>query len=731
MVIGIRIAVYGKGGIGKSTISANVSAALAGKGLKVLQIGCDPKHDSTRLLLGGNIPTTVLDYIKCALPEDRHLEDIVFTGHGGVACVEAGGPEPGVGCAGRGVITTFELLEELGLDQEYFDVSIYDVLGDVVCGGFAVPVRDEYADVVFIVTSGEYLSLYAANNILKGIKNFTEKTSKVAGIIYNTRGLEEEDDRVRRFAEAVRLPVITQIPRSEIFASAEKEGHTIIEKYPSSAESEIIRNIADHIKKILDDREERLYPALPLEEKELESIVLQREDLADVKKFDVSVLKKRMEQVKVKSPSVKNRRPLIGCAFAGAVSVAAQITDAAIVMHCPRSCLLMICEKLFDRELHSAQIYNLPYDAGFMKRFFSTDMTDEDFIFGGEEKLKQTIESSIGKGYKNIFIVTACPPGIIGDNVGGVVSGILEDYPSVNLIPVEVDGNLKGDFAQGIMEAYRTIAGIIRSGERGQQAKERSVNVIAEKWLATNDEASMDIIEELLKRLGISLNSRFLSKVPFSSLENFNRAALNLPADAEDTSLSIKTLLSSASDVPFFDKSLPTGFRESEEWLLNIAELFNEENTAKEIIAEEKEKYQQKIERLKPHFEGKKVLITSYPKSVDWICDLAHDLDMKILKIGLTYSPISESFTSRYEGEIEIEKNYPLEKRTEDINELKPDLVLHTYPRLRPADKARGVQIPYCPGFGFQAAVDQAEKWSRLMKVPVIEGWRSDGEVVL
>lgn len=696
-----------------------------------MQIGCDPKHDSTRLLIGGKIPATVLDYIKEVLPEDRHLEDIVFSGYGGIACVEAGGPEPGVGCAGRGVITTFELLRELGLRQDYFDVSIYDVLGDVVCGGFAVPVRNEYADAVFIVTSGEYLSLYAANNILRGIKNFTEKTGKVAGIIFNSRGLEEEDNRVMRFAKAVRLPVVARIPRSESFAEAEKEGCTIIEKYPDSADAWIIRNIANHIEKILNERDGSLYPALPLNEKELESIILQREDLADVKKFDVSVLEACTDHVRITSPSVKNRRPLIGCAFAGAVSVAAQITDAAIVMHSPRSCILMICEKLFDRELHSTQVYNHPYNTGFMKRFFSTDMTDEDFIFGGEEKLKKTIESTISKGYSNIFIITACPPGIIGDNVGGVVSGILEDYTDVNLIPVEVDGNLKGDFAQGIIEAYRTIAGIIQDSGHKEQAKVKSVNVIAEKWLATNDETSMDVIEELLNRLGISINSRFLSKVPFSSLENFNRAALNLPVDAEDTSRSIKTLLSSASDVPFFDKSLPIGFRESEEWLLGIAGLFNEEETAKGIIAEEREEYWRKIEQLRPHFEGKTVLIASYPKSVDWICDLAHDLNMEILMIGLTYSPVSESFTSRYEVEIEIERNYPLEKRTEDIKTLKPDLVLHTYPRLRPADRARGVQIPYCPGFGFRAAVDQAEKWSRLMKVPVIEGWRSDGEAVL
>ena len=173
-MISIKIAVYGKGGIGKSTISANVSAAFAKNGHSVLQIGCDPKHDSTRLLLGGKIPVTALDYIRDILPADRNPEDIIYKGYGNVACVEAGGPKPGVGCAGRGIISTFELLEELGIKSSLFDITLYDVLGDVVCGGFSVPIRREYADAIYIVTSGEFMAIYAANNILRGIRQFTE-----------------------------------------------------------------------------------------------------------------------------------------------------------------------------------------------------------------------------------------------------------------------------------------------------------------------------------------------------------------------------------------------------------------------------------------------------------------------------------------------------------------------------------------------------------------------------
>ena len=223
----IQIALYGKGGIGKSTISANLSAALAESGKSILQVGCDPKSDSTRLLLGGRKIPTVLDYLRKTPPDKQRLEGLLFKGFKGVACVETGGPKPGVGCAGRGILSSFEALVRLGVRDVPLDLVLYDVLGDVVCGGFAVPLRSEYADAVFLVTSGEFMAIYAANNILRGIKNFEDSSPRVAGIIRNSRGLEAEDQRISAFSKAVGLPVVTSIPRSEIFSRAEKAGKTL------------------------------------------------------------------------------------------------------------------------------------------------------------------------------------------------------------------------------------------------------------------------------------------------------------------------------------------------------------------------------------------------------------------------------------------------------------------------------------------------------------------------
>ena len=202
----MQIAIYGKGGIGKSTVSANLSAALASCGRKVLQIGCDPKHDSTRLLHHGRKVQTVLEYLLNTPPDEQMLESVLMEGYLGTGCVEAGGPKPGMGCAGRGILTAFEFLDRFQVRKGY-DHVVYDVLGDVVCGGFAVPVRKQYAEAVFLVTSGEAMALYAANNILQGIRNLDPEENRIAGIIYNSRGAADESRKVEAFAQAVGLPV--------------------------------------------------------------------------------------------------------------------------------------------------------------------------------------------------------------------------------------------------------------------------------------------------------------------------------------------------------------------------------------------------------------------------------------------------------------------------------------------------------------------------------------------
>jgi nitrogenase iron protein NifH len=279
-----QIAFYGKGGIGKSTTSQNTIAGLADitDGERIMIVGCDPKADSTRLMLHSKAQTTVLHLAaERGAVEDVEIDEVLLKGYKGVKCVESGGPEPGVGCAGRGIITAINFLEENGAYEDLDFVS-YDVLGDVVCGGFAMPIREGKAQEIYIVTSGEMMAMYAANNIARGILKYAHSGGvRLGGLICNSRKCDREVELIETLAARLNTQMIHFVPRDNVVQHAELRRMTVIEYNPDHAQAEEYRTLAN---KIYNNTNFTI--PTPITMDELEELLVEFGILGDDKEFE-------------------------------------------------------------------------------------------------------------------------------------------------------------------------------------------------------------------------------------------------------------------------------------------------------------------------------------------------------------------------------------------------------------------------------------------------------------
>lgn len=745
-----QIAVYGKGGIGKSTLSANISAALSLNNKRILQIGCDPKHDSTKLLMRGLSIPTVLDYIKTKSPLEYRKSDILFEGFGKIGCIEAGGPKPGVGCAGRGIITAFELLETLHIKDNY-DMIVYDVLGDVVCGGFAVPIRREYSDSIFIVTSGEYMSLYAANNILRGIQNYDENRPRLLGILYNSRNVKNEDDRVYKFAEAVKLPVFARIPRDDIFARAEKANVTVLEltQNEENPVADIFKGIA---KRICEGTEH--FAANPLTDDELETLILSNEDAINKASHSASSSPKQEEDTPscscesaepyeactgissgqeestsdydapYLSKNVIRDEPLHGCAFNGAMTMSSNLKDAVILAHSPKSCTYLSIQTISSAGRRTLFERGNILPSSLIPNVLSTDMSETDMVFGGSENLLSKVKSVLNSQTPPpaIVIVSSCPSGIIGDDIDDALSLSTE---RTKIVTVKAEGNLTGDYLQGMLMAYTSLAKQII--DRNVEKREKTVNIVFEKVVARNTEMNFQRLKTFLTRMNISVNCRFLCNTSYASLRDFCSAELNLLAYRDYTGKILEDFFIKEYGASFFEKQFPIGFKETSDWLLALGKHFDASDEAKSIISENEIIYQNRMKLVRPKLEGKKLMIITYNHELDWILNAALDCDMKIVKICVLNFSQDEGFRSslsEIDG-IEVVENYDKDERSSDIKRLKPDIILSNY---EPVSEQSCITdtIPMCPDNGFFTGLEMVERWSRLFSKSKEGEWLND-----
>lgn len=746
-----QIAVYGKGGIGKSTLSANISAALSLNNKRILQIGCDPKHDSTKLLMRGLSIPTVLDYIKTKSPLEYRKSDILFEGFGKIGCIEAGGPKPGVGCAGRGIITAFELLETLHIKDNY-DMIVYDVLGDVVCGGFAVPIRREYSDSIFIVTSGEYMSLYAANNILRGIQNYDESRPRLLGILYNSRNVKNEDDRVYKFAKAVKLPVFARIPRDDIFARAEKANVTVLE-LTQNEENPVADIFKDIAKRICEGTEH--FAANPLTDDELEALILSNEGAITKASHSASSSPKQEEEdtpscsfesaepceactgissgqeestsdydAPYLSKNVIRDEPLHGCAFNGAMTMSSNLKDAVTLAHSPKSCTYLSIQTISSAGRRTLFERGNILPSSLIPNVLSTDMSETDMVFGGSENLLSKVKSVLNSKSPPpaIVIVSSCPSGIIGDDIDDALSLSTE---RTKIVTVKAEGNLTGDYLQGMLMAYTSLAKQII--DRSVEKRERTVNIVFEKVVARNTEMNFQRLKTFLARMNISVNCRFLCNTSYASLRDFCSAELNLLAYRDYTGKILEDFFIKEYGASFFEKQFPIGFKETSDWLLALGKHFDASDEAKSIISENEIIYQNRMKLVRPKLEGKKLMIITYNHELDWILNAALDCGMKIVKICVLNFSQDEGFRSslsEIDG-IEVVENYDRDERSSDIKRLKPDIILSNY---EPVSEQSCITdtIPMCPDNGFFTGLEMVERWSRLFSKSKEGEWLND-----
>ncbi|MCR5009970.1 MAG: AAA family ATPase [Clostridia bacterium] len=729
----MQIAVYGKGGIGKSTVSANLSAALALKGEKVLQIGCDPKHDSTRLLHHGQKVVTVLDYILNTPEDAQDPKAILMQGFSGTGCIEAGGPKPGMGCAGRGILTCFEFLNKHSVLDPYGTI-VYDVLGDVVCGGFAVPARKRYAEAVYIVSSGEAMSLYAANNILQGIRNLDPDGRRIAGIIYNSRGSGDEKSRVFEFAEAVGLPVCVSIPRSEAFSKAEKLACTLAELDGSYEEAQLFSGLAEMI---LQGPE--LFTAQPVSEEAMELFLqgkpfnvtpggkatrpaLSASAPSAPAKGSVSVNAAPAKKKALSDPF--GRVPLFGCAFRGAVDLAVHVKDAAVLCHAPKSCTWYAVNGITSYSRRGLFDRGVLYPAFIPRQFGCTDIDIHDAVYGGAGHAREKSLELADRGIKTIIAVTACIPGLSGDDLEPLKEEL--KARGTDMYIVRTDGVEAGDYNDGMALCYRTLADEAIQAPDAPDAD--SINIVYEQTWSSRTDGDYEAMKRIFDALGIKVNCRFLCATSIEDVRRFRNAPCSIMARRDRLGAELKAFLQNKYGCRFVDGCFPEGFKQTADLVCQLGKLYSKERRAEALISENLGLYRAVMAELKERFCGTRTMVFLSRKN-DWLAELTEDLGLDVVcacvpqSAGAPDTGWGRRFSAGW-----AEDRDRFAKKT---SELDPELILTSDPSVVP-DPRQGVSVITVPGSvlkGFFGAAEEARKWARLLDADIKGRWRDDRSV--
>jgi nitrogenase iron protein len=664
------------------------------------------------------------------------LDQIMLAGYNGINCIESGGPEPGVGCAGRGIIQMLNLLNEQGLDMQQYDYVFFDVLGDVVCGGFAVPMRKGYADEVYIVTSGEIASLYAANNIAKGLKRFSTSRGKLGGIIGNERGTKNEREVISTFAKMIGTEMVAFIPRSELVAQAELASQTIREYAPKSELASVYQSIADHIerqqtpvvpKPLSDEALERFFVEFvygsKITKRKPKSVTAQQPAKTSASQSSNQKGTASCSKGKMANAFSKGNRDIVrGCSLAGAISVLRQLNDAVAIMHSPQGCSYI--------HFWAHIVNSLRSDSGkyAMPNLLCTNMQETDVIFGGDDSLTDAITKIHDRmPSSSIFIVSSCPAGIIGEDIDCVVDQMRSK--GVNVYPVRTDGVMQGDYVAGMFSVYEAIADNII--DKNVASVDDAVNIIGELGMSKTGKQHIDELSRIINALDINVNCHFIRDTTLAQLKQFKKANANILATREPiTANNLPALFEKRFNMETLNLPLPIAFDQTEKFARALASRFGKEPQCKKMIDTARTEYKKQLQPLRKFFSGKKTTVFSFTRNIDWLLSTLIDLEVEISKVCVyTYFPFdNEVLSTKYDGKLQIERNTVFGKRNQIIEETRPDFILTSsyLPRHLNYDVPCYVFPMMNPPYGFNSGLEYAEKLQSQMKVPFTEGWRND-----